>query len=65
MFPNGSNNFGLWGSDNYPFGVALFNSRLDFRDLPDEVKAYLSEHESEIRSEDDVDRLLRTYNLKK
>ena len=65
MFPNGSNPTGMWSADNYPFGAALFMSRRDFGDFPEEVKAYLSEHENEIRTEEDVDRLVREYSMKK
>ena len=32
---------------------------------PEEVKEYLTQHEYEIHSENDVDRLVRTYNQKK
>lgn len=65
MFPNGNYTFGAWGSDNFLFGSVLFDWRRDFDGLPDEVKNYLTEHEHEIRSEEDVDRLVRTYNMKK
>ena len=46
-------------------GTALFNWRTAFSGLPEEVKAYLSEHEPEIRNEADVSRLIEIYNLKK
>ena len=65
MFPNGSNPIGLWSADNYAFGAALFSGRRDFGSLPEEVKSYLSEHENEIRTEEDVDRLVREYSMKK
>lgn len=65
MYPNGSNFYGIWGSDNYPFGAALFDSRRKLDGLPDEVRAYLAQHEAEIDSEADVDRLVREYDMKK
>lgn len=65
MFPNGFYGNGYWGPESFALGAALFDWREGFSDLPDEVKAYLSEHEGEIHSEEDVDNLVRTYNLKK
>ena len=46
-------------------GAAIFDWRPRFSDLPEEVKAYLTEHENEIRSAGDVERLVRTYEMKK
>ena len=65
LFPNGNNFNGLWGSDNFLFGSALFDTHRRFDGLPEEVRNYLSEHEYEIRSEQDVDRLVHEYNMKK
>lgn len=65
MFPNGFGMNGYWGPENYVLGAALFDWHKDFDDLPEEVKEYLTQHEYEIHSENDVDRLVRTYNQKK
>ena len=65
MFPNGVGGNGYWGPENFVLGAALFDWRAGFSDLPDEVKEYLTEHENEIHSEEDVDRLVRSYNMKK
>ena len=46
-------------------GAALFDWHKHFDDLPEEVKEYLTQHEYEIHSENDVDRLVRTYNQKR
>ncbi len=46
-------------------GAGMFDWRNAFSGLPEEVKAYLTEHESEIRDESDVARLIRIYDLKK
>ena len=59
MFPNGFGMNGYWGPENYVLGAALFDY------LPEEVKEYLTQHEYEIHSENDVDRLVRTYNQKR
>lgn len=61
MGPGGSF---VW-PDSLMLGTALFNWRTAFSGLPEEVKAYLSEHEPEIRNEADVSRLIEIYNLKK
>lgn len=65
MFPNGFGTNGFWGPDSFVLGASLFDWRRDFGDLPEEMKTYLNEHESEIHSEEDVDRLVRAYNMKK
>lgn len=65
MYPNGTNFNGIWGADNFLFGTALFDSRRRTDGLPDEVRAYLAEHEQDIYSEEDVDRLVREYDMKK
>ena len=65
MYPNGTNFNGIWGADNFLFGTALFDSRRKTDGLPDEVRAYLTEHEQDIYSEEDVDRLVREYDMKK
>ena len=65
MFPNGFGMNGYWGPENYVLGAALFDWHKDFDDLPEEVKEYLTQHEYEIHSENDVDRLVRTYNQKR
>ncbi len=65
MFPNGFGMNGYWGPETYVLGAALFDWHKDFDDLPEEVKEYLTQHEYEIHSENDVDRLVRTYNQKR
>ena len=65
MFPNGNNFSGIWSSDNYLFGTALFDLHRRYDGLPEEIRSYLIEHENEIRTEEDVDRLVREYDLKK
>ena len=54
-----------WGPDSLVLSTTLFNWRQAFNGLPEEIKAYLTEHEHEIHSEEDVDRLVRLANLKK
>ena len=65
MFPNSYNGGQFWGPENFALGAAVFDWRPRFSDLPEEVKAYLSEHENEIRTKADVERLVRTYDMKK
>ena len=65
MYPNGNNQYGIWGSDNILLGSVLFDWRRSRDGLPKEVMNYLEEHEREIYSDDDVDRLVREYELKK
>ena len=65
MFPNSYNGNQFWEAENYAFGATIFDWRPRFSDLPEEVKAYLTEHENEIRSAGDVERLVRTYEMKK
>ncbi len=65
VYPNGNNQYGIWGSDNFLFGSVLFDWRRSRDSLPQEVMSYLEEHENDIYSEDDVDRLVREYEMKK
>ena len=65
MFPNSYNGNQFWEEENFALGAAIFDWRPRFSDLPEEVKAYLTEHENEIRSAGDVERLVRTYEMKK
>ncbi len=65
MFPNGYGEGPLWGADNFVLGAAVFNWRHHFSDLPEEAKAYLSEHENEIHTGADVERLIHMYEMKK
>ena len=65
MFPNSYNGNQFWEAENSALGAAIFDWRPRFSDLPEEVKAYLTEHENEIRSAGDVERLVRTYEMKK
>ena len=65
MFPNSYNGNQFWEAENFALGAAIFDCRPRFSDLPEEVKAYLTEHENEIRSAGDVERLVRTYEMKK
>ena len=64
MFIDRTSGAGTWGAESFLLGAAMMQRR-DFNTLPEEVKAYLSEHEGEIRDERDVERLVQTYNLKK
>ncbi len=67
MMPNGT--FGSGGPFAWPdslvLGTAMYNWRTAFNGLPEEVKAYLSEHEQEIHSAEDVKRLIEICDLKK
>lgn len=65
MFPNSYNGNQFWEAENFALGATFFDWRPRFSDLPEEVKAYLTEHENEIRSAGDVERLVRTYEMKK
>ena len=65
MFPNSYNGNQFWEAENVALGATIFDWRPRFSDLPEEVKAYLTEHENEIRSAGDVERLVRTYEMKK
>lgn len=65
MFPNSYNGNQFWETENFALGATIFDWRPRFSDLPEEVKAYLTEHENEIRSAGDVERLVRTYEMKK
>lgn len=65
MFPNGFSGNGYWGPENLVLGTALFDWRGHYNNLPEEVQAYLTEHEGEIRSGEDVERLIEMYDLKK
>ena len=65
MFPNSYNGNQFWEAENFALGDVIFDWRPRFSDLPEEVKAYLTEHENEIRSAGDVERLVRTYEMKK
>ena len=65
MFPNSYNGNQFWEAENFALGAAIFDWLPRFSDLPEEVKAYLTEHENEIRSTGDVERLVRTYEMKK
>lgn len=65
MYPNGDNQYGIWGSDNFLFGSVLFDWRQGREGLPTEVMNYLEDHERDIYSEQDVERLVREYELKK
>lgn len=65
MFPNSYNGNQFWEAENFALGATIFDWRPCFSDLPEEVKAYLTEHENEIRSAGDVERLVRTYEMKK
>lgn len=65
MYPNGPLTNDFWGVDSLVASAAFFDWRKDYSNLPDEVKEYLTEHENEIHSEEDVDHLVHTYNMKK
>lgn len=65
MFPNSYNGNQFWEAESFALGAAILDWRPRFSDLPEEVKAYLTEHENEIRSAGDVERLVRTYEMKK
>ena len=65
LYPNGNNQYGIWGSDNFLFGSVLFDWRRSRDGLSPQVMNYLEEHERDIFSEEDVDRLVREYELKK
>lgn len=65
MFPNSYNGNQFWEAENFALGATIFDWQPRFSDLPEEVKAYLTEHENEIRSAGDVERLVRTYEMKK
>ena len=65
MFPNSYNGNQFWEAENFALGATIFDWRPRFSDLPEEVKAYLTEHENEIRSAGEVERLVRTYEMKK
>ena len=62
MFPNSYNGNQFWEAENFALGATIFDWRPRFSDLPEEVKAYLTEHENEIRSK--VLEMLEVVGLK-
>ena len=65
MFPNSYNGGQFWGPENFALGAAVIDWRTRITDLTEEVQDSLSENENEIRTEADVERLVRTYDMKK